>query len=447
VAPTPDAQTLRALYDVACNYDAPYRAALAQVRASEAAVSQARAALLPQVGLQADVQGSRLNANAKDPITIGIDPTTGLPVSGQSINRTYAQNDVGISAKQPLYRPASKIALDQSKRQLDAARVQLAAAQQDLIVRLAQAYFDVLTAQETLRYLRTLKDSVGQQLAMAQRNFEIGNANVTDSREAKARLATTTAREITAQNDLRVKQLALEQLVGKTGVYPHPLAESVALPTPNPQDIDVWVARAANGPVARQARLALEVAQLEVDKAKTGHLPSLDLQASIAHAQFPTGNPMGSIAASTGYQTTISTVGLQLTWPLIAGGAVLAREGETLALQDKAQAQLDDALRGSAQATRAAYLNLQSALEQIQALQAAQDASRTALDADKLGYQVGARTNIDVLNAETEVFQTRRDLIRARYDALLGLLRLKQAAGVLMPSDLTQIDKLLTTDS
>jgi outer membrane protein len=442
-ASTPDAQTLHALYNAACDYDAPYRAALAQVRASAAAVSQARAALLPQVGLQADVQGTRLNANAKEPITLGVDPATGLPVSGQSINRNYAQNDVGISARQPLYRPASNIALDQSKRQLDVAQVQLAAVQQNLMVRLAQAYFDVLAAQETLRYLGALKDAVSRQLAMAQRNFEIGNANVTDSREAKARLATTRAREIAAQNDLRVKQLALEQLVGKTGVYPRPLAEPMALPALNPQDINVWAARAANAPVVRQARLALEVARLEVDKAKTGHLPSLDLQASVGRAQFPSGNPMGSIAASTGYQTTLSTVGVQLTWPLIAGGAVLARERETLALQDKAQAQLDDALRGSVQATRAAYFNLQSGLEQTQALQAAQEASRTALDADKLGYKIGARTNIDVLNAQTEVFQTQRDLARARYDALIGLLRLKQAAGVLMPSDLTQIDKLL----
>jgi len=443
---TQDTQTLSALYNIACGYDAPYRAALAQVRASEAAVSQARAALLPQVGLQADVQGNRLNASAKSPRPIWMpdSPVSGHWENNQSFTRNYAQNDVGISARQVLYNPAGKITLDQSQRQLAVAQIQLAAIRQDLMVRLAQAYFDVLTAQETLRYLRTLKEAVSQQLAMAQRNFQLGNANVTDSREAKARLATTAAREIAAERDLYVKQLALEQLTGKTGLTPRPLAPAASLPSPEPLDIKIWTTRAAYAPPVRQARLALEIAQLEIDKAKTGHRPSLDLMASVAHAQYPSGNPMGSIAAFTGYQATVGTVGIQMTWPLIAGGAVVARERETQALQDKAQAQLDDALRGSIQATRAAYASLQSGLAQVQALQAAQDASRTALQANQLGYKIGARTNIDVLNAQSEDFQTQRDLIHARYDTLTGLLRLKQAAGILTPSDLRQIDNLLT---
>jgi outer membrane protein len=335
------------------------------------------------------------------------------------------------------------IALNQSKHQLEAAQTQLTAVQQDLIVRLAQAYFDVLAAQDALRNLRALKDSVGQQLAMAQRNFEIGNANVTDSREAHARLAQTTARVIAAETDLRVTHLALEQLVGKTGVYPWPLAESVTLPTPDPQDAATWGSRAANAPAVRQAHQALEVARLEMDKAKTGNRPTLDLQASIGRQQRPSADPTSSIISSTGYEATLATVGVQLTWPLFVGGGVMARERETLALKDKAQAEFDNALRNNTQAARTAYFNLQSALEQVKALQAAEDASRTALQADKLGYQIGVRTNIDVLDAQNQVFQARHDLVGARYDALIGLLRLQQVTGGLTPGDLAQVGALL----
>jgi outer membrane protein len=439
----PAAQTLHALYGIASNTDGAYRAALAQVRASEAAVNQARATLLPRVAMQADIQRSRISGSSKEPFAVS---GSGEPM--YAAERSYTQRDAGISATQPLYRPANKIAWDQSKRQLGVAQAQLAAAQQDLIVRLAQAYFDVLAAQDTLRYLRTLKDSVSQQLAMARRNFDIGNANVTDSREAQARLAMTTAQEIAAENDGRVKQLALEQLIGQAGVRPRPLANPADLPTPRPQDANSWAeASTTQAPAVRLARLALEVAQLEVDKARAGHLPTLDLQASVVRAQYPNGNPAGSGAWSNNplnpYQTTLATIGLQLSMPLYAGGAVLARQYEAQALQDKAQAQLDDALRGSAQTTRTAYFNLQSGLEQIKALQAAEDASRTALQANQLGYNVGARTNIDVLNAQSQLFQAQRDLAQARYSVLVGMLRLKQAAGVLAVSDLVPIDALL----
>jgi outer membrane protein len=412
------------------------------VRASEAAVSEARAALLPQVGVQADLQGNHLAAATNNPIQVGgIDPNTGKPNMGQTMGRSYAQSDEGVVATQPLYRPASLIALKQSKRQLAVAQAQLTAAQQDLIVRLAQAYFDVLTAQDKVRYLGTLRNSVSQQLAMAQRNFQIGNANVTDSREAQARLATTAAQQIAAANDLRIKQLALDQLVGKTGVRPRPLAKSFDPLVPGMQrNADAWAARTAYAPAVQQAREALEVARLEMDKAKTGNRPTLDFQASYGRQQYPSPDPLSSIAPTTGYHATLATIGVQLTWPLFSGGAVLARERETLALKDKAQAQLDNALRSSTQAARTAYFNLQSGLEQVKALEIAQDSNRTALEANQLGYKVGMRTNIEVLAAQSQLYQSRIDLTRARYDTLMGLLRLKQTAGVLKPNDLALID-------
>jgi outer membrane protein len=431
---------------MASDYDALYRAALAQVRASEAAVSEARAALLPQVGFQADLQANRLAARANHPLSalVGLNPYTGQPIYAQSqtIDRTYAQSDEGLKASQSLYRPADKITLDQSKRQLDAAQAQLTATQQDLIVRLAQGDFDVLAPQDTLRYVGTRNDPVSHQPALAKRNFEIGNANITDTREAQARLAMTDAQKIAAKNDLHVRQLALEQLVGKAGVRPRPLAKAANPPAPG-SSADTWTARTAHSPAVRRADQALEVARLEVDKAKTGHKPTLDLQASIARAQYPSGDPMGSISALTGYHAALATIGVQFVLPLFSGGAVMARERETQALQDKAQADLDNALRSSTQATRAAYFNLQSNLEQVKALQAAQDASHAALQANQLGYKIGARTNIDVLNAQSQLFESERDLSHARYDALVGLLRLKQAAGVLTPGDLAQIDALL----
>lgn len=434
------AQSLLQLYDTAHGYDAAYQAALAQARASQARADQARAGLLPQIGLQAGLQHNYTNMNVPD-INLG----NGLVISGGG-RMEYNVLSGSLVGSQPLYRPANSIAWDQGKKQAEAAQVQLNAAEQDLIVRLAQAYFDVLAAQDALRFVRALKAAVAEQLAAAKRNFEVGNATITDSREAQARFDLAVAQEIAAENDLRVKQLALDQTVGQSGSAPLPLAQSIALPAPQPDDAQAWVEQAlAQHPAVVQRRMALELARMETAKARTGHLPTVDLQASVSRSHYPAGSSLTSTMLGFNYPSTTAGVGVALNWPLFAGFAVESRVRETLALEDKARADLDDAERTVAQATRAAFFGVRSGLSQVQALEAAEQSSRTSLEANQLGYKVGVRINIDVLNAQSQLYQTRRDLSKARYDVLVGLLRLKQAGGVLQAEDLAPVNRLLAT--
>jgi outer membrane protein len=188
----------------------------------------------------------------------------------------------------------------------------------------------------------------------------------------------------------------------------------------------------------RQAQLGLDVAELETQKAKAGHKPTLDLIGSYNITQNN-----GSASASTDYRTNVASLGLNLNLPLFAGYAIQNRVKETLALEDKARNDLEGAKRGVAQATRTAFFGVESGLGQVKALEAAEASSQSALDATKLGYQVGVRINIDVLNAQTALFDTKAKLAKARYDVLLGGLKLRQANGSLKADDLSSVNGLL----
>ena len=311
-----------------------------------------------------------------------------------------------------------------------------------MLIRVSQAYFDVLAADDTLTFVRAQKAAVAEQLAAAKRNFQVGTTTVTDEREAQARHDLVTAQEIAASNDLRVKRLALDQLVGRAGAAPLPLAQPAHLPAVQPDDVGHWVHTAEERqPQVRQALLALDVAKLETAKAQTGHLPTVDLQAGYQIQRAPNGT-LTMPGAHT--RNDAASVGVVLNVPLFSGFAVQNRIKETLSLEDKARADLDNARRTVAQAARSAFFGVQSGLSQVAALQAAEASSQSALDANKLGYQVGVRINIDVLNAQSQLHQTKRDLAAARYNVLVGSLRLKQVAGLLTMDDVTAVDALLT---
>jgi outer membrane protein len=415
-------QNLSELVAKARGYDAQWQAQQADAQAAASRAEQARSGLLPSVGLQAGANTSHVEVSV-------------LPGSFRS-----PQQNLQLSA-QPLYRPANKIAYDQGQRGVDVARAQLDSGEQNLLVRVAQAYFDVLGSQDSLAVVRTQKAAIAQQLEFAKRNFEVGTATITDSREAQARFDLAGAQEIAAENDLRVKRLALDQIVGAVGTVPRPLAQPLQLPALMPADAQAWVDTALQGqPQLRQARLALDIAQLETKKAEAGHKPTVDLQAGYVVNRYPNGSVTPQIGTS--YRTNAASVGVVMNLPLFAGFAVQNRIKETLALEDKARAQLDDAQRSVEQNTRTAFFGVQSGQAQVKALEAALASSQSALDANKLGYEVGVRINIDVLNAQSQLYQTQRDLALARYQVLLGQLKLRQAAGTLSDDDLRAIDAL-----
>jgi outer membrane protein len=416
------AQSLVDLFELARGYDATYQSAKSQYDANLAKADQARAAILPSANLSASA--SRAQVENTNP----------------SVDRSYSQQSATLSASQPLYRPANFASYAQGKKSVESAQAQLTLAGQDLILRLSQAYFDVLAAQDTLTFVQAQKAAVAEQLASAKRNFEVGTSTITDSREAQARFDLVTAQEIAADNDLRVKRLALDTLVGKTDTQPKPLATPVVLPALQPDNVTLWVDQAEEAsPSINLARTNLELAKLETTKAEAGHMPTLDLTASYN----VTRNPSGGSSSTVGTRSNSASLGLSLNVPLFAGFATQNRIKETLSLEEKARTDLEAARRAVAQGTRTAFFGVVSGLGQVKALQAAEASSQSALDANKLGYQVGVRINIDVLNTQSQLFQTKRDLAQARYNVLLGNLRLRQANGTLRMEDLQVINTTL----
>ena len=423
------AQSLQEVYEAARGYDASFLAARALLDSAQYRAEQAKALNRPSVGLQ--LQGQRTTADTPYSSTRKTDTTS---VSA------------GLSASQSLYNPANSASIEQAEKSLAVSRADFESAEQDLIVRVAQAYFDVLAAQDALGTTRANKTFISEQLASAKRNFEVGTATITDTREAQARFDLATAQEIAAENDLRTKSIALDQLVGRTGVSPKGLAVPVALPATQPPVVDEWVLRAdAEHPVIRKAALGLDVARLETEKARAGNLPTVTLNGSVGKARVNTSGdlaapPFSFDASGTGTNTAI---GVTLQMPLFAGYAIQNRIKETLLLEEKSRNDLEAARRGVAQGTRQAFFGVQSGQAQVKALEAAESSSQLALEATQLGYKVGVRVNLDVLNAQTQLFSTRRDLAKARYDVLVGSLKLRQAAGLLKPEDVTALNQLL----
>jgi outer membrane protein len=328
--------------------------------------------------------------------------------------------------------------IEQSKRAVEVSQADLQTVEQDLAVRLAQAYFDVLGAQDTLTTAQANKKAIGEQLASAKRNFEVGTATITDTREAQARFDLATAQEIAADNDLRTKRIALDQLVGRTGVTPLPLKVPVVLPPTAPANVEQWVSQGdAQHPTIRRAKLGLDVAQLETEKARAAGRPTLNAVGQLGAARN------GGSGVSVSGVTSSASIGLELSMPLYSGGAIDNRIKETLVLEEKSRSDLEAARRGVAQGTRQVFFGVQSGQAQVKALEAAESSSKLALEATQLGYRVGVRVNLDVLNAQTQLFTTQRDLARARYDVIVNSLRLRQAAGTLAPPDVDAVNALL----
>ena len=424
------ADTLLDLYHAAQPYDATYLAARAQAEADQYRAEQANALRLPSVGL--GLSGTRTRI---DPSSTPTNP------SGRQLDSTVY--NAALRGQQPLFNRANAATIAQAQRSLEISSANLQLAEQELLVRVSQAYFDVLAAQDTLATARSGKTAIEQQLASAKRNFEVGTATITDTREAQARFDLSRAQEIAADNDLRTRRVVLDQLVGRSNVQPDPLAQPMVLPPVLPADAESWVMLGADEhPQIRRARTALEIARLETEKARAGHLPTVDLVGSLGSQ-----HQSGSAVFGQPRDATSAAIGVQMNLPLFAGFAVQNRIKETLALEDKAANDLDAVRRGVATATRQVFFSLQSGQAQVRALEAAEASSKLGLEATQLGYKVGVRVSLDVLNAQAQLYQTQRDLAAARYNVLLGTLRLRQAAGRLLPEDLVPINQLLALPS
>ena len=418
------AQSLVELYEAARGFDSAFQSAKAQLDANQYRVDQARAAFLPKLGLAAGVSSTYASL---------------APDQGPKSDRGFGAANAAVNGSYSLYAPVNQVNVDLAGKTVTQAQVQLALVEQDLVVRVAQAYFDVLASNDSLTFVRAQKAAVAEQLASAKRNFEVGTSTITDTREAQARFDLVIAQEIAAENDLRVKRLTLDQVVGRVNTEPKTVALPLVLPPIVPANIDTWVQQAQQDhPSVRLAQTGLDVAILETEKARTGDKPTLDLVGNINGTRNE-----GSSLSSVGSWVGSGTVGLNFSMPLYTGNLVQNRIKETLALEEKSRSDLEGARRAVSQATRATFFGLLSGQGQVKAFEAAEASSQSALDANKLGYQVGVRINIDVLNAQSQLFQTKRDLAKARYDVLVGSLKLRQANGTLRAEDLQGINALL----
>ncbi|MEO8080841.1 MAG: TolC family outer membrane protein, partial [Caldimonas sp.] len=347
------AQSLIELYQMARGYDATYLSARAFAQSAPYRVEQTRALLRPSASLSGS--GSRVETH---------------PTYGPS----YGSNTTGvsISGRQPLFNRSSVVTVRQAERSLDASAADLDSAEQDLILRVSQAYFDVLGAEDTLQTTRANKAAIAEQLASAKRNFEVGTATITDTREAQARYDLATSQEIAADNDLVIKRIALDQLVGRDNVAPRQLAAPVVLPAVATAGVDELVVRAAEShPAVRRAQVAFDIAQLETEKARAQALPTIDAVASV-------GGSRGTVAQNITGTNTGASIGVQINLPLYTGGAIQNRIKETLVLEERSREDLEAARRAVTQATRQAYYTLQSGAAQVKALEAAEASSQLA---------------------------------------------------------------------
>ncbi|NCT84766.1 MAG: TolC family outer membrane protein [Comamonadaceae bacterium] len=419
------AQSLQELYDAARGYDATFLASRASADAAAARVAQAESLLRPTLGLQATGTYART------------DPPSTAAYNARTLT-------AGLQGKYSVYNASNIPTIDKARRAYALAQADLDLAEQDLIVRLTTAYFDVLAASDTLNTSRANKAAIAEQLASAKRNFEVGTATITDTREAQARYDLAVAQELAADNDLRVKRVTLDQFVGRVGVEPKGLAQPVALPALPSDNIDTWVATAdEQHPNIRRARLGLEIAQLDTQIARAGEKPTLDATATLGGQNLHTSPAAIAAAQGGGGTSKNASVGLTFSYPIYTGGLTQNRIKETLVLEEKARNDLDFARRSIAEGTRRAFFGVQSLKAQVSAYEAAESSTKLALEATQLGYKVGVRVNLDVLNAQTQLYSTQRDLAKARYDVVVNSLKLRQASGQLRAEDLAAVNALL----
>jgi len=352
----------------------------------------------------------------------------------------YNTNAYLVTLSQPVFRAQNWIAIDQAKLQVMQAEAILASAGQDLALRVSQAYFDVLLAQDNVALSESQKAAISEQLAQAKRNFEVGTATIVDTLEAQARYDQANAKEIADKNDLEVKRRALQLLIGNVPEFLLPLKDPLVLAPPVPADIEAWVSTGHESSYnVVSARANAEIAIREVDRQRAGHLPTIDLSATYGEGY----NPTTSTASLLGSNTITGSVGLTLSVPIFSGGLTQSRVREALANRERANQDLENTERTVAQSVRTNFLNVTSGIAQVRALEQALASTQSQLDSTILGRDVGVRTSVDVLNAQQQVYQTRRDLQQARYNYLISTLRLKAAAGTLTDTDLELVNRTL----
>jgi outer membrane protein len=413
------ADDLLSVYELALQADPEYQAAIAAHQAALEVAPQSRAALLPNVGISGLVSRDRY------------DPR-GSGDTSYATNRTYS-----VGLRQAIYQRASLLQLEQADSSIARANAQLAAALQDLLLRVATRYFLVLGAQDNLDFVQADKEAIGRTLEQAQKRFEVGLAAVTDTLDAQARYDIAVSDEINAEKLLDDAREALREVTGELPVAPEILQTEIPLLMPEPANQEQWVTAAMDqNPLLLATIAASQVAKQEIQVQNSGHYPSLDMTADYSYRD----NQFGGISS---LERNDSAIGLELTLPLYQGGLITSRTRESRYQYSQALEEQEKQRRATERQARDTYRGVISNISKVEALENAVISNQKAVEAAEAGFEVGTRAIVDVLDAQRELLRARRDYARSRYDYLLDTLRLKQAAGIVTETDLAQINDML----
>lgn len=422
------AQNLVDVYHQALAHDPALASALSANKAAQEIIEQGKALYRPTVNLNANATASQTDIKY-----IG----TGFNQFRDEGRQNFEGYNYGLEARQPIFRKENLVQMEQSKTQVSQADKQYHLSQQQLILRTTEAYFDVLIAQDKIDLIGAQKTAILSQLDQAKATFEVGTATITDVNEAQARYDLILAQEIAAVNEHQIAKRSVQAI---TGEIPNKLAtaKSDIQVVPLKEGMQDWQQIAVQNNLNIQIQQdTLRFNEQEVDRANAGHMPTLDAVASY-NKNYSNGGTSGI-----GNDLDNATIGLQLQIPLYQGGAISSRARQAVMNKQKAQDDVDVARRQTDLETQRAYLNLSTSIAQVKALEQALLSSQSQLDSTKLGYEVGVRTSVDVLNAQQQLFSAKRDLLQARYNYLVNIIRLKSASGLVSEADLQEINQQL----
>ena len=413
------APSLSAVYDLALRNDPEFAAAEAAHRAGVEALPQARSVLLPQLGG-----------------TIGLNRTRRelTTAAGDSLNE-YNNKRATLSLTQIIYDRKAFLALRQAAAKVAQADLEQAVAKQDLALRSAQTYAELSFATASLRLAQAKTRAFAEQQQQAQQMYDAGQAIITDVHEARAQHALATAEEMETLDALHLRQQAMYKLTGQPLKEVAALAEQAPMPPPQPNELKHWLDKARSSSLEiLAASRNREVAQYEVKRARSQHLPVLGL---VGSGQWQDNTDLGYL------KDNPSSIGVQLSVPIFEGGRVNSVTRETLARRDQADALLRGITLDSDIRATEAFHGMNDSIARTKALKQAVHSGEVALDAAQGGFKAGLRTSADVLNAHQQVFAARRDLLQARHNYILHRLKLEASCGTLERADLVLVDKWL----
>lgn len=416
-------------YEKALSYDSGIAAAQASFEAQQSASDVTRSALLPQIGAFGDADY--------------------IDIDGPNQDNGYRELGYGVQLSQPLFQADAWFRYDASQFQTDSARAQYNLAQQQLILDVATAYFNVLRARDTVTTTLAAEAAIQRQYEQAQERFDVGLIAITEVYEARASYDDTRSRRIVAENELNIAREQVARLTGEYAEDLENLRQNFPLSRPEPMDPSAWETSALEQNWSIQsARYDLNVSEANLKAAKAGHYPTLDLNASYGKTNTD-GLENGS---SSPFQqrdgtTTQGVIGLTLNVPLYTGGGTQAGVRQQRSLVTVAQESLNTVRRDVRVNTRSLFLTVNNNIETSSALEQTIVSRRSALDATRAGYEVGTRNIVEVLDAERAYYVALRDYANSRYDYVINTLQLKQAAGTLSPQDLIVLNNWLSADA